>query len=213
MKVAVIAANGKAGQLITKEAVDRGHDVTAIVRGKNKSASSKAIEGKDILSLVKADLAGFDVVIDAFGAWTPETLGDHVKTSQHLADLLSGTDTRLLIVGGAGSLYVDPEHSVQLVDTPDFPAEFVPLASAQRDELTEIRKRDDVRWTFVSPAADFVADGSRTGEYILAGEELTTNAAGASSISYADYAIAMVDEAERTGSDAHVAERISVLGK
>ena len=195
MKVAVIAANGKAGQLITKEAVDRGHDVTAIVRGKNKSASSKAIEGKDILSLVKADLAGFDVVIDAFGAWTPETLGDHVKTSQHLADLLSGTDTRLLIVGGAGSLYVDPEHSVQLVDTPDFPAEFVPLASAQRDELTEIRKRDDVRWTFVSPAADFVADGSRTGEYILAGEELTTNAAGASSISYADYAIAMVDEA------------------
>lgn len=213
MKVAVIAANGKAGQLITKEAVDRGHDVTAIVRGKNKSASSKAIEGKDILSLVKADLAGFDVVIDAFGAWTPETLGDHVKTSQHLADLPSGTDTRLLIVGGAGSLYVDPEHSVQLVDTPDFPAEFVPLASAQRDELTEIRKRDDVRWTFVSPAADFVADGSRTGEYILAGEELTTNAAGASSISYADYAIAMVDEAERTGSDAHVGERISVLGK
>lgn len=212
MKVAVIAANGKAGQLITKEAVDRGHDVTAIVRGKNKSASSKAIEGKDILSLVKADLAGFDVVIDAFGAWTPETLGDHVKTSQHLADLLSGTDTRLLIVGGAGGLYVDPEHSVQLVDTPDFPAEFVPLASAQRDELTEIRKRDDVRWTFVSPAADFVADGSRTGEYILAGEELTTNAAGASSISYADYAIAMVDEAERTGSDAHVGERISVLG-
>lgn len=212
MKVAVIAANGKAGQLITKEAVDRGHDVTAIVRGKNKSAASKAIEGKDILSLVKADLAGFDVVINAFGAWTPETLGDHVKTSQHLADLLSGTDTRLLIVGGAGSLYVDPEHSVQLVDTPDFPAEFVPLASAQRDELTEIRKRDDVRWTFVSPAADFVADGSRTGEYILAGEELTTNAAGASSISYADYAIAMVDEAERTGSDAHVGERISVLG-
>ena len=102
---------------------------------------------------------------------------------------------------------------MQLVDTPVFPAEFVPLASAQRDELTEIRKRDDVRLTFVSPAADFVADGSRTGEYILAGEELTTRAAGASSISYADYAIAMVDEAERTRSDAHVGERISVFGK
>ncbi len=190
-----------------------GHDVTAIVRGKNKSAASKAIEGKDILSLVKADLASLDGASGAFGAWTPETLGDHVKTSQHLADLLSGTDTRLLVVGGAGSLYVDLEHSVQLVDTPDFPAEFVPLASAQRDELTEIRKRDDVRLTFVSPAADFVADGSRTGEYILAGEELTTRAAGASSISCADYAIAMVDEAERTRSDAHVGERISVFGK
>ena len=213
MKIAVIAANGKAGQLITKEAVGRGHDVTAVVRGENRSAASKALEGKDILSLEKADLADFDVVIDAFGAWTPETLGDHVKTSQHLADLLSGTGVRLLIVGGAGSLYVNPEHTVRIVDTPDFPAEFVPLASAQCDELTEIRKRDDVRWTFVSPAADFVADGERTGKYILAGEELTTNAAGVSSISYADYAIAMVDEAERTGADAHVRERISVLGE
>ena len=71
MKIAVIAANGKAGQLITKEAVGRGHDVTAVVRGENRSAAGKALEGKDILSLEKADLADFDVVIDAFGAWTP----------------------------------------------------------------------------------------------------------------------------------------------
>ena len=211
MKIAVVAANGKAGQLITKEAVSRGLDVTAVVRGENRSVAPKAIL-KDILALEKDDLAGFGVVIDAFGAWTPETLDLHVKTSQHLADLLSGTDTRLLIVGGAGSLYVNPEHTVQLVDTPEFPAEFVPLASAQRDELTEIRKRDDVRWTFISPAAEFVADGPRTGSYILAGEELATNDAGVSSISYADYAVAMVDEAERT-ANAHVRERISVLGK
>ena len=212
MKIAVVAANGKAGQLITKEAVDRGHDVTAIVRGENRSAAPHAIL-KDILALEKGDLAGFDAVIDAFGAWTPGTLDQHVKTSQHLADLLNGTEGRLLVVGGAGSLYVNPEHTVQLVDTPDFPAEYVPLASAQRDELAELRRRDDVCWTFVSPAAEFVADGPRTGEYLLAGEELTTNEAGVSSVSYADYAIAMVDEAERTGADAHIRERISVLGK
>ena len=212
MNIAVVAANGKAGKLITKEAVDRGHDVTAVVRGENRSAAPHAIL-KDILALDAADLAGFDVVIDTFGAWTPETFDLHVKTSQHLADLLSGTNTRLIIVGGAGSLYVNPEHTVQLLDTPDFPAEYVPLASAQRDELTEIRRRDDVRWTFISPAAEFVADGPRTGSYILAGEEFTTNEQGVSSISYADYALALVDEAERTGADAHVRERISVLSK
>ena len=212
MKIAVVAANGKAGQLITKEAVDRGHDVTAIVRGENRSAAPHAIL-KDILALEKGDLAGFDAVIDAFGAWTPETLPLHVKTSQHLADLVSGTDTRLLVVGGAGSLYVNPEHTQQLLETPDFPTEYVPLASAQRDELEALRTRDDVRWTFVSPAAEFVADGARTGAYQLAGEEFTVNEHGESSISYADYAIAMVDEAERTGTDAHVRERISVLGK
>ena len=212
MKIAVVAANGKAGQLITKEAVERGHDVTAVVRGENRSVAPKAIL-KDILSLESTDLAGFDVVIDAFGAWTPETLPLHVQTSQHLADLLAGTDERLLVVGGAGSLYVNPEHTQQVLETPDFPTEFVPLASAQRDELEALRTRNDVRWTFVSPAAEFVADGPRTGEYILAGEEFTVNEAGVSSISYADYAVAMVDEAERIGADAHVRERISVLGK
>lgn len=124
----------------------------------------------------------------------------------HLADALSGTDARLIVVGGAGSLYVDAEHEVQLVDTPDFPDAFKPLAKA----LEELRGRDDVRWTFVSPAADFQADGERTGRYLLAGEELTTNSRGESVISYADYAIAIVDEAERT-ADAHVRERISVV--
>ena len=81
--------------------------------------------------------------------------------------LLAGTKTRLLIVGGAGSLYVDPEHKTQLVDTPDFPAEFYTLAKAQTDALTELRKHDDVDWTFISPAADFQVDGKRTGKYTL----------------------------------------------
>ena len=147
-------------------------------------------------------------MIDAFGAWTPETLPLHTTTSQHLADVLSGTQTRLLIVGGAGSLYVDPEHTTQLYETPDFPQEYVPTASAQADELAELRKRDDVRWTFVSPAGDFQADGERTGSYILAGEELTLNERGESVISYADFAIAMADEVE---SGDHVKQRISVV--
>lgn len=209
MKIAVIGANGKAGRLIVEEAVNRGLDVTAIVRGENKSVAKNFIQ-KDIMALTKDDVKNFDVVIDCFGAWTPETLPMHTTTSQHLCDILSGTDTRLLIIGGAGSLFVDKEHTQKVLETKDFPAEYLPTASAQSAELDELRKRNDVKWTFVSPAADFQAAGERTGEYILAGEEFTLNSKGESIISYADYAIAMVDEA--TKGD-HIQKRISVLRK
>lgn len=209
MKIAVVCANGKAGRLIAEEAVRRGHDVTAVVRGENKSGAQHVIQ-KDILDVKAEDLKGFDVVIDAFGAWTPETLPLHSASLKALCDALSGTGTRLLVVGGAGSLYVNPEHTMQVYQTPDFPEEFKPLAMAQAKALDELRKRGDVKWTFVSPAGDFQAEGPRTGKYILAGEELTLNSKGESVISYADYAIAMVDEAEKGG---HIQQRISVVAE
>lgn len=207
MKIAVVAANGKAGKLIVAEALNRGLDVTTVVRGENKSAAKKVIV-KDILALTKDDLKDFDIVIDCFGAWTTETLPLHTTTSQHLCDILSGTNTRLLIIGGAGSLYTDKSHKTQVKDTPEFPAKYLPTATAQSNELDELRKRKDVKWTFISPAGDFQAEGERTGKYILAGEELTLNSKGESIISYADYAIAMIDEA--TKGD-HIQQRISVV--
>ncbi|WP_270204485.1 NAD(P)-dependent oxidoreductase [Streptococcus anginosus] len=209
MKIAVVAANGKAGQLIVEEAVKRGHDVTAIVRSKNKTQAQHLLK-KALFDLTKEDLAGYDVVATAFGAWTPETLPLHSKSIEHFNDLLAGTSTRFLVVGGAGSLYVDKEKKVRLVDTAEFPAEYKPLASAQADELDLLRTKKDLNWTFVSPAAEFIPDGARTGEYILAGDFFTVNEAGESKISYADYAIAFVDEIE---SGKYIQERISVLGK
>ena len=208
-KIAVVAANGKAGQLIVKEAVSRGMDVTAFVRGENRTAAEKAVV-KDIMDIEASDLAGFDAVVDAFGAWTPETLDQHSSTLAHLCDCLAGTDVRLLVVGGAGSLYVDPEHTMTVSDTPDFPDAFKPLAAAMAKALGELRGRTDVKWTYISPAGDFQADGERTGSYILGGEELTLNAAGESVISYADYAIAMVDEIE---SGNHIQQRIGTVRK
>ena len=207
MKMAVVCANGKAGKLIVKEAVERGLDVTAIVRGENRSAAKGALV-KDLFDLTSADLKGFDVVMDAFGAWTPETLPLHSASLKHLCDILSGTDTRLLVVGGAGSLYVNPEHSAQVMDGPDFPEVFKPLATNMGKALDELRRRDDVKWTYISPAGDFQAEGERTGKYMQAGEELTLNGRGESIISYADYAIAMVDEAV---SGNHICQRISVV--
>ncbi len=207
MKMAVVCANGKAGKLIVKEAVERGLDVTAIVRGENRSAAKKALV-KDLFDLTSADLKGFDVVVDAFGAWTPETLPLHSTSLKHLCDILSGTDTRLLVVGGAGSLYVDPKHTAQVMDGPDFPEVFKPLATNMGKALDELRGRNDVKWTYISPAGDFQAEGERAGKYIQAGEELTLNERGESIISYADYAIAMVDEAM---SGNHIRQRICVV--
>lgn len=207
MKIAVICANGKEGKLIVKEAVDRGLDVTAVVRGENQTSATKVIK-KDLFDLTVSDLQGFDVVIDAFGAWTPETLPQHSTSLKHLCDIVSGKETRLLVVGGAGSLYVNPEHTLQVMDGADFPDIFKPLASNMGKALEELRTRNDVKWTYLSPAGDFQVEGAKTGKYILGGEELTLNSKGESIISYADYAVAMVDEAVNGN---HIQQRISVV--
>ncbi|MBU3157534.1 NAD(P)H-binding protein [Clostridium estertheticum] len=209
MKVAVVAANGKAGRLIVKEAVERGMDVTAVVRGENKTASKNSLI-KDIFDINKEDLAGFDVVVDAAGAWTPETVHVVPDAVKHLAGLLRGTDKRLLVVGGAGSLFVNPDHTQTVADVTPFPAEAMPVLNAHKEALAELRKYNDVKWTYVSPAGDFQADGERTGKYILGGEELKLNSKGESVISYADYALSMVDE---IASGKHIKERISVVSE
>ncbi len=210
-KLAIVCAAGKQGTLLVNEAVSRGYDVTGFVRGNDKVANPKAkTVVKDLFELTKEDLAGFDAVIDAFGAWTPETLPLHKTSLRHLCDILSGTDIRLLVVGGAGSLYVDAEHTVQAKDLESFPDVFKPLATNMGEALAELRTRSDVQWTYLSPAGDFVADGARTGRYILGGEEYFVNAEGESRISYADYAIAMIDEVENAK---HIQKRFSVIGE
>ncbi len=209
MKIAVVAANGKAGKLIVKEAVDRGIEVTAFVRGKNESAAQNEV-AKDIFDITKDDLAGFDAVVDAAGAWTPDTVHIIPDAAKHLAEQLRNTDVRFLVVGGAGSLFVNPEHTQTVFDVTPFPEAAVPVVKAHQTALDELRKYDDVNWTYVSPAGDFQAEGERTGKYILGGEELVLNSKGESVISYADYAIAMVDEIENGN---HIKQRISVVSE
>lgn len=211
MKIAVIGASGKSGSLIVKEAIARGHDVTAIVRNPNAHVDPKAkILVKDLFDLTYEDLKPFDVIIDAFAAWTPETLPQHQTSLKHLTDILSSKPNRLLVVGGAGSLYVNPEHTIRLVDSPDFPDEFKPLANNMAKALDQLRTCNDVNWTYLSPAIEFIADGSRTGHYIVGGEQILVNSQGKSQISYADYAIAMIDEAENAK---HIKQRFTVAIK
>ena len=211
MKIAVIGANGKSGSLIVKEALSRGHAVTAIVRKADAKVDPKAdVLVKDLFDLTYDDLKPFDVIVDAFATWTPESLPLHQTSLKHLTDILSGKPNRLLVVGGAGSLYVNPELSIRLVDTPEFPEEFKPLATNMAKALDELKKCDNVNWTYLSPAIEFVADGARTGHYTAGGEQFMVNSQGKSQISYADYAIAMVDEAENAK---HAKQRFTVVAE
>ncbi len=181
---------------VITEAIKRGHDVTAFGRHEENNTDASNYIIKDILDLTKEDLVGYDVVVDAFGTWASETMHLHTDTSQHLADLLENTNTRLLIVGGAGSLYTNKEHTETVSSGPDFPHDWLPVANAMADALNKLRKRNDV------------ADGEASGKYTFANEEFTLNRNNESSISYADYASAMLDVIE---SGKHDQERISVF--
>lgn len=207
--IAIIGANGKAGRLITREAVRRGHEVTTIIRDASASrGDAQHLLVRDIPSITRDDLRGFDAVACAYGNWRPEPQS-FAHAYGHLADVLSGTATQLVIVGGAGSLYADGSRTERLVDTEPFASSpYAPLSSAQRNGLEEIRGRNDVQWTFVSPAASFDADGPRTGHYVQEGDAFTTDAQGNSAISYADYAIAILDVIEHgTNRQEHISVR------
>lgn len=209
MKIAVVGSNGRVGSLVVKEALNRGHEVTGIGNGSNKSNCHNYIN-KDALNLTQEELVKFDVVVDAVGGWTPDTIPNITNVMNHLANILSNTNVRLIVVGGAGSLYVNKERTITVDMGPDFPDSWKPLSNAHGKGLNTLRCSNKLNWTYISPACNFVADGKRTGEYKLGGEELIFNSQGESEISYEDYAIALVDVIE---SEKYNKKRISVVSK
>jgi len=210
MKVGIIGASGKAGSLILKEAVERGHEVTAIVRdaSKVKNAQVSVLE-KNVLELKSADVEHLDVVVNAFGAPLGEEQA-HVDAGHALIEAVKGTDTRIIIVGGAGSLYVDEAKTLQLIDTPEFPDFVKPTGKGQARNLQELKETADITWTFISPSAVFDPEGKRTGAYQSGEDNLLVNSKGESYISYADFAIAVVDEIE---NPKHLNQRFTVVGE
>ena len=210
MKIAIVGASGKAGSLIVNEAVSRGHNVTAIVRNASKlQDKNTAVIEKDVFDLTADDLTTFDVVVNAFGAPLGEEQA-HVDAGHALIEALKGTRTRLLVVGGAGSLFVDENKTVKLIDTPEFPDFVKPTAKGQGRNLEELQGTTDLTWTFVSPSAVFDAEGERTGSYQSGKDHLLVNTKGESYISYADFALAVVDEVE---NPKHLNQRFTVVGE
>lgn len=210
MKIGIIGASGKAGSLILKEAVERGHEITAIVRDASKVQNEQvAVLEKNIFDLNSEDIKNFDVVVNAFNARGQEH--QHVEAGKVLIEALKGApQTRLIVVGGAGSLFVDEAKTVRLLETPDFPAAYFPTASNMMKNLKELQDTKGIQWTYISPAAFFNPEGKRTGSYQKGKDQLILNSQGESYISYADYAIAVLDEIE---NPQHKNERFSVVGE
>nr|WP_314528845.1 NAD(P)-dependent oxidoreductase [uncultured Brevundimonas sp.] len=190
MKVAVLGASGRAGSEITKELASRGHAVTAIARKPEAIPVATGVtpvagDASDPAALA-ALIKGADAVISALHFDVPaETLLGALKTA--------GVP-RLLVTGGAASLEVAP--GVILFDTPQFPAEWKPIAKGGITFLEDLRQEKDIDWTFFSPAA-LIEEGPRIGAYRTGGDQLVVDDKGDSKISFADYAIAMVDELEQ----------------
>lgn len=204
MKIALIGATGFVGSRLLHEALTRGHQVTAIVRDPAKLA-----EKHDQLTVVPGDvnnpeqlarqLAGHDVVVNSFNAgWSnPNLYNDFLAGSRAIekATAQSGVP-RLFVIGGAGSLFIDGH---QLVDGPQFPAEYKPGATAARDYLNELKQNTQLDWTFFSPAIEMHRgiDTGRTGHYRLGTENPVFNAEGRSILSGEDLAVAVLDELEK----------------
>lgn len=211
MKIGIIGATGKAGSQILKEAAARGHEVTAIIRNSQKLDDLEIpVLEKDIFSLDGEDLKQFDVVVNAFGV-PSEKAEQHVEAGRSLIEALKGAPkTRLIVVGGAGSLFVDEAKTTRLIETPEFPDAFKSIASSQAQNLADLEASTGIQWTFLSPAAFFDADGKRTGTYQTGEDGFLVNAKGQSYISYPDYALALVDEIENAH---HVNKRFTVVSE
>ncbi|MDQ1153933.1 NAD(P)-dependent oxidoreductase [Brevundimonas sp. SORGH_AS_0993] len=190
MKVAVLGASGHAGSEITRELAARGHTVVAIARKPEAIPTAPSVtpvagDASDANALAER-IKGVDAVISA--------LHFDIPASTLLGALKQAGVPRLLVTGGAASLEVAP--GVLLFDTPQFPAEWKPIAQGGIAFLNDLRQEHDIDWTFFSPAA-LIEEGPRTGAYRTGGDQLVVNANGDSKISFADYAVAMVDELEQ----------------
>lgn len=209
MNIAVIGANGAVGSLVVQEAIARGHEVTAITRSPIDRDDARNIV-RDVFELQAEDLAGIDVIVDAFGVYDPERLPQHKSHFVHLEDVIT-PEQRLIVVGSAGGLFADESRTTRVLESPQMPEEFKPLALAMLDGFLYLQDQSAINWTYVSPPLDFRPDGPRAGAYQLGDDVLRLSANGESTVSYADYAIAILDEAELPADQQHRRQRIGVV--
>lgn len=193
MNILVIGANGKAGRRIVEKALKAGYQVTGVVRREG------AIEGiptivKDALQLTKQELSQFDVVVNATSAFTPDMYHLPADLTLLLVKALANTNTRLIAIGGAGSLYVDEDHTVQLNDTPEFPPEFLVRSKTHGKSDDILRKFSNVDWTMFTPPPILDSEGPESNDYILGNENIIVNKEGKPYISYDTFAQILVDE-------------------
>jgi len=200
-KIAIIGATGRAGSQLLEEALRRGHSVTAIARdsskiGQRNGVLSKNVDALDAVAL-QAAIEGHDVVISAAHFST-------LPASAVIGPVKKAGVNRLLVVGGAGSLLLP--DGTRVIDSKGFPEEYKAEAGAGAEFLEHLRQEQDLDWTFLSPSAEFV-EGERTEKFRVGKDDLLVSSEGRSWITFADYALAMLDEIE---SPRHSRQRFTV---
>ncbi|WP_348970054.1 NAD(P)-dependent oxidoreductase [Pseudomonas atacamensis] len=200
-KIAIIGATGRAGSQLLEEALRRGHSITAIARDTSKVGDRAGVVSKslDVLdsAALQAAVAGHDVVISAAHFAT-------VPASAIVGPVKQAGVKRLLVVGGAGSLLLPDDTRV--IDSAGFPAEYKAEAGAGAEFLDALRQEQELDWTFLSPSAEFV-EGERSAQYRVGKDHLLVSAEGRSWITFADYAIALIDEVQ---TPKHLRQRYTV---
>lgn len=213
MKIAVIGATGYVGHAVVKELAARSHDVTAFARNTDKvvkAGNIRAVAADVNAADFAAKLQGFDAVVSAFNpGWDNPNIGaDFTKGAAAITEAAKAAAVPyLLVVGGAGSLYVAP--GLQLIDTPEFPKEIFDGANAARNLLNDLRDRRDVNWAFISPPADFY-EGSPyqpRSEYRIGKDEVLMEGDAPAGIHVDDLARAIADDVEQK---AHLHQRFTV---
>jgi len=211
MNIALIGGTGFVGSAVLEELLQRGHQVTALARNPAKygARAGLTVVAADVLDAgqVAHAVEGHDAVISAYNpGWKEPQIHDlFLQGSRAITEGVKRSGVkRLLVVGGAGSLYVAP--GVQLVDTPEFPAEWKQGALAAREALNLIRQETTLDWSFVSPAV-MLAPGARTGRFRIGGDEVLMDGSHPAGISVADLAVALVDEIE---TPRHLKRRFTV---
>lgn len=210
MNIAIIGASGYVGSALLNEALARGHQVTALVSNPDKLPARKGMTAVKVDALnpdaLGTALHGHEAVISAFSGHAQTDVFDYYLKG--FRSIVTATQQaavpRLLMVGGAGSLLVAP--GVQLVDTPQFPAQWKATAEGARQALRLLQDEARLDWTMLSPSAH-LEPGERTAKFRLGADQLLADAKGESRISLADYAVAMIDELERP---AHHRQRFTV---
>lgn len=198
MKMMIIGANGRLGRLLTDKAVERGHEVIALSpSGMENTAFKGEVLKKSLFDLTKEDIVGLDAVLSSFGGGFEADPAINRQAVDHLIRLIGEKNIRLLTVGGAGTLWTDRSHTMQVWQTPEHPEFLRGISKNLTLALEDLRMSCLKDWTFLCPSLLFDYEGSEMGEWKIGtdGEPLK-NRDGVSRISYRDFASAMISEAE-----------------
>lgn len=197
MKIAIIGANGNLGSRVTKQALDRGFEVTGFIFNGDSPDERATMIYKSLFDITKEELKDFDVMISCYGSGFKADPSLNHQAFLKYIELNENTNRHLIAIGGAGSLFTDETHETYCYQTPEHPEFLRGISENIKLGIDELKKVDTVNWTVVCPSSFFNPDGGHTGKYQIGTEgHLIYNDKGESMVTYDDLAQAMVDIAQ-----------------